>query len=327
MSHSRFVLLPLVACSTLLLAGGIGPGRPAAAPRPAQAASAAPLAPLSQPAPPPAARADAGAEAALDRALALLGPDRLRWLQVTLWQRITAGGLSCEAEGRYLAAPGRRFRLDLKTHHGGCPGALQVICDGTTLYQATKIGSGTWDNYKRYRIEEVQAALDDPSTAPAVRDEFLRDQNCAGVLTVLPALRERMTWFRQERVRRDGRLLVKLSATWRPAEAEALVPPGTPWPDDLPRQVRLYLEPETSWPHRLEWWGPDPDRPDDSLLIQMEFRDPVLNQPLSEERCAREFRPDADPGRFPEVTGSMTARIRARSGQWYTQHVVAKPAQ
>jgi hypothetical protein len=326
MSSSRFFLPPLIACSALFLTGSVGPGRPAPAPPPAQAATAPP-APRSQPGPPPAPAADAAAVAALDRALALLAPDRLRWLEVALWQRITAQGVACEAEGRYLAAPGRRFRLDLKIGPGGRAGALQVISDGTDLWQATKIGTGAWREYKRYRLDDVQQALDDPATAPAVRDEFLRDQNCAGVLTLLPALRERMTWFRQERVRRDGRLLLKLSATWTPAEAEALVPPGTPWPDDLPRQVRLYLDPDTFWPHRLEWWGPDPDRPDDSLLIQMEFRDPVLNRPLSEERCAREFRPDADPVRFPEVTAATTARIRARSQHWFTTHVVAKPAQ
>jgi hypothetical protein len=327
MSYSRFVLLPLVACTALLLTGSLGPGRPSAGPRPAEAAMIAPLAPASQPAPPADPVPDAEAGAALARSLALLAPDRLRWLEVALWQRITAQGMSCEAEGRYLAAPGGRFRLDLKTRNGGCPGALQVINDGTCLWQTTKIGPGDQTTYRRYRLEEVQAALDDPATAPAVRDEFLRDQNCAGVLTLLPALRERMTWFRRERVRRDGRLLVKLSAAWKPAEAAALVRPGTPWPDDLPRQVRLYLDPETFWPHRLEWWGPDPDRPDDSLLIQMEFRDPVLNRPLSAERCAREFRPDAQSEKFPEVTGATAARIRARSQRWYNEHVVAKPAQ
>ena len=324
MSCSRFVLLPLVACSALLLTGSIGPGRPSPGPPPAPAA--APPARLSQPAPPADVAPDPAAGAALDRALALLAPDRLRWLEVTLWQRITIADLSCEAEGRYLAAPGGRFRIDLKTHHGNCTGALQVINDGTTLWEATKIGPGNWGEYKRYRVEAVRQELDDPATAPAVRDEFVRDQNCAGVLALLPALRERMTWFRLERVRRDGRLLVKLSAAWKPAEAEALVPAGTPWPDDLPRQVRLYLDPESSWPHRLEWWGPDPGRPDDSLLIQMEFRDPVLNRPLSEDRFGREFRPDVDPGRFPEVTAATTARIRARSQQWFTRHVVAKPA-
>jgi hypothetical protein len=324
MSCSRFVLLPLVAVPVLLLTGGVGPGRPAATP--STPPGAGPFAPLSQPAPPPDAAPDPAAGAALDRALALLAPDRLPWLELTLWQRITAGGVSCEAEGRYLAAPGGRFRLDLKTRHGRCTGALQVVNDGTTLWEATQIGPGNWAEYKRYRVEAVRQELDDPGTAPAVRDDFLRDQGGAGVLALLPALRERMTWFRREWVRRDGRLLVKLSATWQPAAAEALAPPGTPWPDDLARQVRLYLDPETFWPHRLEWWGPDPGRPDDSLLVQMEFRDPVLNRPLPADRCDREFRPDVDPGRFPEVTAAMTARIRGRSQQWFTRHVVAKPA-
>src|SRR5262249_3910618 len=161
--------------------------------------------------------------------------------------------------------------------------------------------AGDWTNCRRYRVRDVQRQLH--SAPESVRDEFLRKESGAGVLALLPALRERMTWFRREAVRRDGRGLLKLSGAWAPADAAtARVRPGRPWPDGLPRQCRLYLDPATAWPCRFEWWGPDAPRPADALLIQMEFRDPVLNRPLSAAAGARAFRPDADPALFPEQT-------------------------
>jgi hypothetical protein len=321
MSYTRYFLVPLLSCSALLLMGSIGPVRPSVAPRPEQPLATAPLAPTTQPAPPPDAGPDPAATAAFDRALALLDPARLHWLEVRLWQRISEQGVVCEATGRYLTAPQGRFRLDLATEADGTTGTCQVINDGTTVWQALRIAPGPWTNCQRYRIKDVLRQLNRPDTPDAVRDDFLRKQNCAGMLVLLPALRERMTWFRREAVRRDGRLLLKLSGTWKPEYvAAALVRQGRPWPDALPRQCRLYLDPTTAWPHRFEWWGPDAPRPGDSLLIQMEFRDPVLNRPLSDERCAREFRPDADTELFPEQTTEVTDAIRASSRRWYAAH-------
>ena len=71
--------------------------------------------------------------------------------------------------------------------------------------------------------------------------------------------------------------------------------------------ARLYLDPKTLWPHRLEWWGADPPRPGDVLLMQTEFRDPLLNRPPPPDRLMRELtldtrneRPNGPPGVRPE---------------------------
>lgn len=325
MSSSRFAFLPVLSCSALLLLGGMGPVRPSATPRAEPPAPPAPPAPPSQPVPPAGLADDPAALADLDRALAVLAPGRLRWLEVGLWQRVTEQGESCEATGRYLAAPDGRVRLDLTTRSGGAAGTLQVVNDGTTLWQATRVGAGPWGNGSRYRVGDVRRQLSRPEVPEAVREDFLRRQDCAGVLRQLPALRQRLTWFRREAVRREGRLLVKLSGTWKPAEAAGLVRPGQPWPDDVPRQCRLYLDPVTGWPHRFEWWGPDPPRPGDALLIQLEFRDPVLNRPLSAEQCARAFRPDAEPALFLEKTADVADSVRAGTRRWYAAHRAPAP--
>jgi hypothetical protein len=49
-----------------------------------------------------------------------------------------------------------------------------------------------------------------------------------------------------------------------------------------------YFDAKTLWPVRIEWWGADKAgcrRP----LAQIEFRDPIVGVPLSDDECARMF--------------------------------------
>src|SRR5262249_35497596 len=49
----------------------------------------------------------------LDEALGRLDADRVQWLDTRLWQKGRIGRYDFEAEGRYLTAPDRRFRLEI----------------------------------------------------------------------------------------------------------------------------------------------------------------------------------------------------------------------
>jgi hypothetical protein len=318
MSYSRFLVLPVVACSSLLLMGSLGTVSPSVTAPPDRHADPLPGTPAIQLAPPLPALPDAEAGTALDRALALLDPKRVEWLEVSLWQQVHVEDVTCAAEGRFLSGPGRRFRLDLKTQRGATESTVQVVSDGGTLWQATRVGKEKWTKQSRVRLKEILALLDRPETPPLARDEFYQSQGCGGLPTLLPSLRQRMDWVRKEAVRRNDRLFVKLSGTWTAAVAAALSPAGKPWPSHLPRQCRLYLDPQSSWPHRLEWWGPDPGRGDEVLLVEMEFRDPVFNRPLTAEQSAREFCPDADERAMSDVTAQVTQRLRGRIAQLRT---------
>jgi hypothetical protein len=44
----------------------------------------------------------------------------------------------------------------------------------------------------------------------------------------------------------------------------------------------------------------------------MEFRDPVLNQALSRQRCAREFTPEHMPKEVPDRTEAYTDEVETR---------------
>ncbi len=50
----------------------------------------------------------------------------------------------------------------------------------------------------------------------------------------------------------------------------------------------LYLDAQTLWPSRVEWWAGD-RHSNPRLLLEIEFRDPQLNRPLSLAECIHAF--------------------------------------
>jgi len=294
MSCVRFCLLPILSGSIFLLTGALS----------------SPSSPSLSPAPP--APADPAAAQMLDRALERLAGQRLDWVEMNLWQQVNVQELCYQAEGRYLAGPDHRFRLDLHTHVGSTDGRLQVVSDGATLWQSRRIGAGP-ASVSKIDLKEVLAILNRPGTPPQLRDEFFHSQFQLGILPLLRGLRQQVTWSKKETVRRNGRVLLKLSGAWSadPTHANALL--AAPWPAGLPRQGRLYLDPQTLWPHRVEWWGPDPPQAEDAPLVQMEFRDPVLNRPLSPERCAVEFTLSDGPAGAIDQTREAITRLQIRA--------------
>jgi hypothetical protein len=307
MFRLRYVWLAPVAASALLLADAQGYlGSPGFVPSLIAPPSRTP--PLD-PATPP----DPDAAAALDEAVAFLGPEKTAWLEMTLWQQVDAQGLSYQAQGRYVSGPDHRLRVELDTYVGATRGQLRIVSDGHVVCHVTRSAEDA-PTCSQLRLPEVLAVLNVPGTPRRVSDDFYREQAFGGVVTLLPGLRQRLNWVRKETVRRGGRVFVKLTGTWTPAEAAALCPPGQPWPAGLPRQCKVYLDADTLWPHRVEWWGPDPPRPGEALLAQAEYRDPVLNQPLSPERAAREFTPDVPPeGVTTDVTDEVVGKWRSRA--------------
>src|SRR5205823_4546431 len=85
-------------------------------------------------------KVDPAATQVLDRAIQALDPKEIPWLETTLWQRAQGEGWSYQSEGRFLAAPGNRLRLDLKVQVGKTPGRSSQVCDGRYLWQRLQVG-------------------------------------------------------------------------------------------------------------------------------------------------------------------------------------------
>jgi hypothetical protein len=296
MSWLRFLPVPLMLAAALVLVGAYAlPFSPAA-----QSDGAPPL---------DASAPDPAAGRVLDQAIDRLAPERVGWLENQIWQRTDVQGLAYEAEGRYLAGPGHRLHLHLKTRLGGGEGELRVVCDGRTLCEYRRVGPALgWATERRLDFQQVLREVRAMPRAADVEAEFLQGQSFGGAPALLRSVRQRLTWVRSETVRRDGREFLKLSGVWKE-------PPGGAWPDGLPRSCRLYLDTQTLWPHRVEWWGRNPPHDGEVLLMQTEYRNPVLNRAPPAEQWEREFTHPVNPDITPDMTGVVVAQLQQRAQQ------------
>jgi hypothetical protein len=280
-------------------------------------ATAALLAPTPEPVTVPAApapRPDAAAERCLERAAEAFRGDRVRWLEMAIWQKVQLPGCTYEADGCYHLAPGQRFRLEMHTHPGEGDGTLLSVSDGRDLWQAERPGQGAWENVTRVNLSEVFAIMNGPSGA-RLRDEFLQRPHFQGMAPLLRNLRNRLVWAHSEVIRQAGRQRIHLVGVWSKEEARRQASSEDAWPIALPRQCHVYLDARTYWPQRIEWWGPSTAGGADHLLVQMEFREPVFNRPLPAETCARLFAFHPGNAEVEDETASVTAEMTKRAGE------------
>jgi hypothetical protein len=240
-----------------------------------------------QPKSPANPEAHAVADKLLGDAVARLDPSRAPWTETKLWQQGRLGRHYYEVDGRLVSGPNRRLRLELTINNGHASSTNLTVCDGIRVWQGSRVGDGPWTDLVHIQLKQLFQQL--PTNEVRLHDASPRVPGITGITTLLHGLRSRMYWSRADTVRRGNRSFIKLTGAWSQAARATLAPPDQLWPVALPRSCRLYLDPSSLWPHRLEWWGPDAPPSADVLLLQMEFRDPIINQTLSEDRCAQEF--------------------------------------
>lgn len=249
--------------------------------------------------------ADPHAAQILRRCLDLLEREDNAWLRTTVWQRLDDGRLCCEVHGTYQAAPGKRGRLDLAAQIGASRGRMVVIHDGIHLWQAVHTtpdaeDEGKW-SIRKINVPAMLGALEKSGNSAGLDWPLFN-----GVAPLLRNLIHNLTWIGQQTVRRGDRDFLKLTGVW--------TGPEPPFDEKFDRhwwrlrECRVYLQVDTLWPYRLEWWGTSGTKDTSRRrLVEMEFRDPVLGKPLPPEQVATLFR-------FPVKSGQIkddTERLRA----------------
>jgi hypothetical protein len=273
----RFLFLPSLTASALLLTGALGQQAPAP-PQP------------SSPAAPPA-KADPAAERLLNQALEELDPKKLGWLETTLRQQVYAQGLSFEADGRYLAGPDHRLRLELAVHVGNTEAVVRIVSDGSTVWDEVKIGKGD-SSISKWNLKKAQETLRNPGTLPQTSDLFYRSQSFAGVVPLLQNIRDQMTLIKQEETNWQNHQVFKLTGVWSANVRQALVSQNSSWPPLVPRICSLYLgKAIPHWLYCVQWRGPVSPRSEDSLLMQMEFLNPQFKKPPADFNRQFTFHP------------------------------------
>jgi hypothetical protein len=251
----------------------------------------------------------------LDRTMEALGPRHVTWLEYTIRQQVRLPGLAFEGEGDYRLGPDHRFRMEVRTHLAGAVGTLLIVSDGVDLWQASRAGDGPWAKVSRLSLQEAIALINGATVSPRLRAEFFESPTFSGVGPLVRQLRGCLIWTRQESVHRAEGDRLELTGVWPTARLNELAPPDKPWPAGLPRRCVLSLDAATLWPCRVEWWGPGRDQEEDEVLAEVEFRDPVVNRPLSSELCARAFFFEPGEVEVEDRTGEVTNNLAARAQQ------------
>jgi len=283
MPRPRPFLLSFLACPCLLLGQAV-------------VQPAAPSTSLDSSAPiPETGRGDAAAIQLLDDALACLTPDKVQWLQMTVWQRVHCDDFGFQAEGRFLAAPGRRRRLRLDVRVGRTRANVQVISDGQRLCHRTQV------------CQETPAVthLDLPAEPDGAAEGLLQRHGVGGVTALLQALRDHLQQPRREAALWGGSKVIRLTGAWPVSAARLASLPEDQPASSVPRSCRVFLDPQTLWLRRAEWWGMGPGGTG-ALLSQVEFRDPVINHPLTMRQAAAEF--SLEPPGPSALPGQRSAR-------------------
>ncbi len=262
MTRFQCLLAVPLSCMALLLTGALG--QPSYRPAADFVADSAP----------------SSASSLLDQVCQLWSPARVAWLRMTVLQKMSDSACEYEAEGQCWIGPGNRLRLEMASRTPRHASRLVVVSDGKTLVRATPAHGG--------QPRSSQIRLEGAEDARGV----LAEHGFAGVSTLLENVRRGMHEPRCESGQCHGRPVIRVSGAWSPN-------------DQLPRELRapvrprqcvLYLDRQTLWPLRLEWWGARHAETHLVPLLHMEFRDAVVNEPLSAEECARvfTFRPEFD---------------------------------
>jgi hypothetical protein len=304
----RYLPIPLGLASLWLLTAAMPDAPPSSAPS-AAAHPGAPTPPLvpSNQAPDPLA-----AEA-LARAVDALAPDRAPWLTTALWQRVHLPSCTFTAQGRYLTAPGRRFRLELRTHQANGESELLAVGDGRRLWQAERLGRDGWAEVTSVDLDRIAAKLAGPGGASQAQQELTEGAPTRGVTPLLRDLRDRLVWVGREVTTHDDQEYLELTGVWRHELFLHMAPgKGAPWPEGLARSCRLILDAESSWPRRVEWWGPDAGGAT-MLLAELEFRSPRVNEALTEEQCRREFHFDPGSATVKDRTDDFLGELLQRA--------------
>jgi hypothetical protein len=269
-----FLCLTALALTALLLTDRYTRGQqPAPPPKDAKTPS-----PTKSPGPakpaPAVVKADKDAGKVLDQAIAELDPKKHPWMEWNVWEKADVQDVTSTCDGHYLLGPDRRMNLNLKVNVAGEDSEMRIVSDGKQVWNWSR-SADKEERANRYDLTKVNALLSAPGTMPQFSDNFFKNQSFWGLLPLLQTLRQQMVFTSQTKENWQGHSVVKLTGAWSSDYAKAWSQNNV-WAAYQPRNCRLYVDQQTHWPHRLEWWGPTAPRGPDSLLLEVEFREPHL---------------------------------------------------
>jgi hypothetical protein len=219
-----------------------------------------------------------GAGRLLDEVLAAYSPQRVQWLEMNVRQKMW-GEDPFEARGRYVLGTEERMLLDMEIAVDGKTTRTLVISDGKAFQKSREV-DGVKTILESCALAKA-ADFPNPISLAAVRREFLTEHGFGGLFPLLRQISACLVNPTQQTGLWHERRVLRVSGYWNASEAAL-----NTLPENLrARSCNLYLDPESLWPHRIEWIGSEKPSDHQVILLEMEFSDAAINRPLSKQEC------------------------------------------
>ncbi|MBI2805486.1 MAG: hypothetical protein HYX68_10960 [Planctomycetes bacterium] len=202
-----------------------------------------------------------------------LSAQKAPWLAVKFRQAMRDGSRSFVTQGSFQRGPAGCARLELEIIDGPPLAKLTVVSDGELLAQARRIGLG----------EPSVTIAKIPTSDRHRQDGFLINAGCGGPGAVLEQMNQHLQGATLQSGHLGDRAVTLVEGEFDRAPAN--LPPTI---RARVRAGRIYLDAQTRWPCRLEWWAAKPSaerRP----LLSVDYLDLELGRQLSDEDCKKTF--------------------------------------
>jgi len=224
-----------------------------------------------------------GAGRLLDEVLAAYSPQRIQWLEMNVRQKMW-GEDPFEATGRYVLGTQDRMLLEMEIAVDGQTTRTLVISDGKAFQKSREV-DGVTTILEKCALAKAED-FPNPASLAAARREFLYQHGFGGLFPLLRQISACLVNPTQQTGLWHERRVLRVSGYWNASEAVL-----NTLPENLrARSCNLYLDPDTLWPHRIEWIGSEKPNDHQVILLEMEFSDAAINRPITEQECGRLFR-------------------------------------
>jgi hypothetical protein len=171
----------------------------------------------------------------------------------------------------------------LKISVDGRTGHLHAASDGHQLCQA-QWADGQQPAPQAFSLTTSEESHPTPVALARARQGVLDAHGCGGLVPLLRQVRSGLLKPSRQPGLWQDHPVIKLSGAWNASEDLLKTLPA----NLRARQCNLILDAATLWPFRIEWIGGGGAHP--VILLQMEFRNPVINRALTDTEATRQFR-------------------------------------
>lgn len=185
---------------------------------------------------------------------------------------------SVKMDGRYLQTADHRLRFEVKLRVGGTVGSLVEVCDGEILWSRQDIGKE--QQVTRRNVKQILEAAQKAGNIP--QNVLAADLGLGGLPSLLATIEQSFDFDGLKDDTLRDRPVVTIQGQWNAAMAANLrgqLPEGQ-LPPYVPDVIRITLDRETGFPHRIMYLKKVPERDTLRPLLTLDFLDVKLGEPI-----------------------------------------------